>query len=53
MINAFSEEVVSVSVSLGKENEKIVGYSHKAPKFFGYTRYEFSMIKAIDELIPD
>lgn len=39
MINAFSEGVVSISVSLGKENEKIVGFSHKAPKYFGYTRY--------------
>lgn len=49
---AFSEDIQSLAISIGKDNGIIVNHSHRAPEFFGYSRYEFSMIKSIEELIP-
>ncbi|KRX03708.1 hypothetical protein PPERSA_03669 [Pseudocohnilembus persalinus] len=52
MINAFSEQVHTIAVSIGQEKGKVISFSHQAPQFFGYSKYEFSLMKNINEIIP-
>jgi hypothetical protein len=36
VICAFSEKVASITVSVGKDYARILGYSHRTPLFFGF-----------------
>ncbi|KAL4504349.1 hypothetical protein ABPG72_009795 [Tetrahymena utriculariae] len=51
-IEVFSQDVISITATVGKKLGRIVGYSDKAPSVFGYKKQEFHYVSDIKELMP-
>ncbi|KAL4489727.1 hypothetical protein ABPG73_019684 [Tetrahymena malaccensis] len=51
-IEVFSQDVISITATVGKKLGRIVGYSDKAPSVFGYKKQEFHYVSDIKDLMP-
>lgn len=50
--NVFDAEVASLTVTVGKQLGKIVGFTEKIPILLKYTKTEFGYVNNIKELMP-
>ncbi|KAL4445645.1 hypothetical protein ABPG74_006196 [Tetrahymena malaccensis] len=53
VLMAFSNQVVTITASVGKDYGSILKYSQYAPQFFGYNESNFFQVKRIEQLMPN
>ncbi|KAL4493473.1 hypothetical protein ABPG72_007481 [Tetrahymena utriculariae] len=53
VLMAFSNQVVTITASVGKDYGSILKYSQYAPQFFGYNEGNFFQVKRIEQLMPN